>query len=118
MGLTIIRDASEFRAVCERVRAGGGTLGLVPTMGALHDGHLALMREAKKLTSEVAVSIFVNPTQFGPGEDLAKYPRTLEQDRARCQDVGVSLIFMPGEAEMYPPGESTRVRVSGVTDGL
>lgn len=116
--LAIIRTASEFRVAAERIRLSGGQLGLVPTMGALHEGHRALMREAKARTSAVAVTIFVNPTQFGPKEDLAKYPRDLQGDVSKCSAEGVSLVFAPDASEMYPEGERTRVRVSGLTDHL
>jgi pantoate--beta-alanine ligase len=87
-------------------------------MGALHAGHIALMDEAAKHADRVAVTIFVNPTQFGPNEDLARYPRDLDGDIERCRSRGVSVVFAPAPDEMYPPGESTRVRVSGLTDAL
>lgn len=110
--------AAQFRAACDEVRAQGGILGLVPTMGALHKGHVDLMREAKRITSQVAVTIFVNPTQFAPTEDFGQYPRTLERDLEQCEAAGVNLIFVPSVREMYAPGDSTRVRVSGLTDVL
>ena len=87
-------------------------------MGALHDGHLALMREARRRSAFAAASIFVNPTQFGPSEDLARYPRDLESDVGKCASAGVKLVFAPDVGEMYPPGDATRVRVSGLTDSL
>jgi pantoate--beta-alanine ligase len=118
MSVAIYRSAAEFRSACDKVRAEGGTLGLVPTMGALHSGHAALMREANRLTSHVAVTIFVNPMQFGPNEDYSQYPRTLDQDRALCQAAGVNLLFVPETSEVYPPGDSTRVRVSGLTNAM
>lgn len=91
---------------------------MVPTMGALHEGHRTLMREAARHATSTAVTIFVNPTQFGPKEDLSRYPRDLEGDLAKCAAEGVSLVFAPEVAEMYPPGERTRVSVSGLTDSL
>lgn len=114
----VARSAAEFRSACDAVRANGDVLGLVPTMGALHAGHLALVAEARRHAARVAVTIFVNPTQFGPNEDLAKYPRPLEKDLALCRDAGVSLVFTPPEAEMYPAGEATRVHVARLTDSL
>jgi pantoate--beta-alanine ligase len=88
----------------------------VPTLGALHHAHQGLMRAAREVADHVAVSIFVNPTQFGPGEDFQRYPRDLPADLAACEAAGVALVFAPELSEIYPPGESTRVRVSGLTD--
>jgi len=107
---------AEYRAACDELRRQGHRLGLVPTLGALHHAHQALMRAARGAADRVAVSIFVNPTQFGPNEDFQRYPRDLEGDRAACEAAGVDLVFAPGLAEIYPPGEATRVRVSGLTD--
>jgi pantoate--beta-alanine ligase len=118
MTLELKQDVRTFRAACDDVRRQGGVLGLVPTMGALHEGHMSLVRMARARASTVAVTIFVNPTQFGPGEDLARYPRTLEQDLNLCREAGVGLVFSPDASEMYPPRERTRVRVSGLTDAL
>ncbi|MCC6904028.1 MAG: pantoate--beta-alanine ligase [Polyangiaceae bacterium] len=115
MPLELCRTASEFRAACDRVRASGRRLGLVPTMGALHAGHVALVSEARRRADDAAVTIFVNPTQFGPTEDFAKYPRTLESDLAKCEAAGAALVFAPEAGEMYPAGERTRVRVEGLT---
>jgi pantoate--beta-alanine ligase len=95
-----------------------GPLALVPTMGALHEGHLALVRAARTAAAHVAVSIFVNPRQFGPKEDLAKYPRQLERDCELLAAEGVSLVWAPDFAEMYPDGYGTTVAVSGVSGGL
>ncbi len=106
-----------FRAACDRARQ-HGRLGLVPTMGALHAGHMALVQHAAKQTHTVAATIFVNPTQFGPNEDFDQYPRRLEEDLEKCAEAGASLVFAPSVAEMYPDGESTRVRVSGLTEHL
>jgi pantoate--beta-alanine ligase len=91
-------------------------LGLVPTMGALHEGHFSLVREAKRKCSPVVVSIFVNPKQFGPAEDLKKYPRTFESDREALANLGVDFLFAPSTEEMYPAGFSTTVTVKGPGD--
>lgn len=95
-----------------------GTVGLVPTMGCLHEGHLALVRRARSESSWVAVSIFVNPTQFGPSEDFAKYPRTLESDLAALERENVDLVFAPEASEMYPEGFDTVVEVGELTKRL
>src|SRR5579875_2481652 len=103
--MNVVTSIAETRALCRSLRtAPGTTLGLVPTMGALHEGHLSLVRAAKRSCEHVAVSVFVNPTQFGPNEDLARYPRTLEADCALLQAEGVDLVFAPSAAAMYPTG--------------
>jgi pantoate--beta-alanine ligase len=105
----------------EDARAAGRRVGFVPTMGALHDGHLTLAREARARVGEgglVAVSIFVNPTQFGPNEDFSKYPRELEGDVERCASAGVDVVFAPDAAAMYPEGEKTRVHVHALSTPL
>jgi pantoate--beta-alanine ligase len=99
-------------------RAKERVLGLVPTMGALHEGHLSLVREALRRCSPVVVSLFVNPKQFGPSEDLQKYPRTLEADRATLEKLGVDYLFAPSAEEMYPKGFRTAVTVEGLGDRL
>ena len=96
----------------------GGRVGLVPTMGALHEGHLSLVRAAKAQCNTVVVSLFVNPTQFGPSEDLARYPRPFERDRDLLEKEGVAILFAPSVEEMYPPGEVTRVDVEGLSEKL
>ena len=99
-------------------RAKERVLGLVPTMGALHEGHLSLVREALRRCSPVVVSLFVNPKQFGPSEDLQKYPRNLEADRAALEKLGVDYLFAPSAEEMYPQGFRTAVTVEGLGDRL
>jgi pantoate--beta-alanine ligase len=116
--MLVLRTIAEARQACARFRAAGKTLGLVPTMGALHPGHLSLVRAAQESCHAVAVSIFVNPTQFGPKEDFASYPRVFEQDCHTLEAAGVDLLFAPSVEEMYPPGASTFVEVSGLSDRL
>ncbi len=118
MSLEVCRSVAEFREACDDARRRGHHLGLVPTMGALHAGHMALVRAARDRASVVAVTIFVNPTQFGPNEDLDKYPRDFDGDLAKCRAEGAALVFAPAASEMYPEGERTRVRVSHLTDHL
>jgi len=110
-------DPAEYRRSCNELRL-TGPVAFVPTMGALHEGHLTLMREAKRRAKHVAVSIFVNPTQFGPNEDLALYPRDLPGDLDKCRSVGVDVVFTPEPRSMYLPGEATRVGVEALTDEL
>lgn len=117
-GLEVVATVSAYRAACERLRADAGRLAFVPTMGALHRGHLALVAEGRRRAANVAVSIFVNPTQFGPNEDFQKYPRPMERDLELCREAGVRLVFTPSPEDMYPRGERTRVHVSGLTDAL
>ncbi|MBN8483908.1 MAG: pantoate--beta-alanine ligase [Sphingomonadales bacterium] len=103
---------------CVAALKADGPLALVPTMGALHEGHLTLVREAKRRAAHVAVSIFVNPRQFGANEDLDKYPRQLEADSALLRAEGVSLLWAPDPTAMYPAGYATNISVAGVSDGL
>jgi pantoate--beta-alanine ligase len=107
-----------MKQVARDARAKERILGLVPTMGALHEGHLSLVREAEKQCSPVAVSIFVNPTQFGPNEDFKKYPRTFDADAATLENLRVDYIFAPPPEEIYPPGFRTAVTVEGLGDVL
>jgi len=114
----ILATIHETRAACRSERMQGKRLGLVPTMGALHEGHLSLVRAAKDKCDVVAVSLFVNPTQFGPTEDLARYPRPFERDRGLLEKEGVAILFAPSAEEMYPTGEVTRVVVEGLSEKL
>jgi len=107
-----------MQAACREVRRGGKRLGLVPTMGALHAGHLSLVRAARASCDVVAATIFVNPLQFGPNEDLAKYPRTWEKDVAALEAEKVDLLFAPSPEEMYPSGATTYVIVEGLSEKL
>jgi len=116
--MLIFKTVAEAQSACAQLRGEGRILGLVPTMGALHEGHLSLARAAKAECDIVAASIFVNPTQFGPNEDFSKYPRTFEQDCALLEGEGVEMIFAPTVDEMYPSGASTFVVVEGVSDRL
>jgi pantoate--beta-alanine ligase len=116
--MLVLKTIAETRSACARFRAAGKTLGLVPTMGALHEGHLSLVRAAQASCDAVAVTIFVNPTQFGPKEDFASYPRTLEQDCQTLEAAGVDLVFAPSVEEMYPGGASTFVEVAGLSERL
>ena len=116
--MEVVHTIPELRTAVARARQAGKSVGFVPTMGCLHEGHLSLIRRAKQETGFVVVSIFVNPTQFGPNEDFAKYPRTFEDDRRGCEAAGASLIFAPSAADFYPAGASTWVDVEGVSDGL
>src|ERR1700685_2441554 len=108
----------DMRAACRGLRGGGKRLGFVATMGALHEGHLSLVRAAKSMCDVVVASIFVNPTQFGPTEDLAKYPRTFDRDRQWLEKEGVELLFAPSVEEMYPAGAVTWVTVDGLSEKL
>src|ERR1700722_20266103 len=114
----VLKTIAETRGACTRIRAAGKTLGLVPTMGALHEGHLSLVRAAQASCDAAAVTIFVNPTQFGPKEDFASYPRTLEQDCQTLEAAGVDLVFTPSVEEMYPSGASPFVEVAGLSERL
>ena len=112
----IVREPAAFRAECQSARAKGQRVAFVPTMGALHEGHLALVDAARAKADFVTVSIFVNPTQFGPGEDLSRYPRDLLGDVARLGHA--DLVFAPDPDAMYPAGDETRVRVSALAEPL
>src|SRR6476619_3673722 len=108
---TVVAAIAEVRAAVAAARAAGKTVGCVPTMGALHEGHAALVQAARQAAGFVVVSIFVNPTQFGPNEDFARYPRTLDADRAGLAAQGCDLLFAPAVEDVYPYGIEHTVRV-------
>jgi pantoate--beta-alanine ligase len=116
--MKVVHTIAEMRALCRAARSRGARLGLVPTMGALHEGHLSLVRTAREKSGLVAASIFVNPTQFGPSEDFAKYPRALENDCVLLEQEGVELVFVPSVEEMYPKDVVTWVVVDGLSERL
>lgn len=107
-----------MKEFARRERAANRIVGLVPTMGALHEGHLSLIKKARQDCSSVAASIFVNPKQFGPAEDFAKYPRAQQADTEKLAALGIQCVFIPEPAEMYPPDFSTYVNVEGISDRL
>jgi pantoate--beta-alanine ligase len=114
----VIDTIAEVRDLVRARRAEGASIALVPTMGALHDGHLALVRRARELADVVIVSVFVNPLQFAPGEDFERYPRTLEADVAALEGLGVEAVFAPTAAEMYPDGDTSTRVVAGAVGAL
>jgi pantoate--beta-alanine ligase len=116
--MRVLSTVAEMQAACRELRQSGKSLGLVPTMGALHQGHLSLIRAARAHNQSVAASIFVNPLQFGPSEDFSKYPRTFDRDRQFLEAEEVDLLFAPSKEEMYPGGASTTVYVSGLSEKL
>ena len=116
--MKIIESVTEMREFVEQARRQGQSIALVPTMGSLHEGHLTLMRRAKQCCDIVVVSIFVNPTQFGPNEDFAKYPRDLAGDSEAAASAGVEVIFHPQAKDMYPEGYSSFVDIEGITEKL
>jgi pantoate--beta-alanine ligase len=133
--MQVVDDPQQFRSFCDQARLDAQSaraaashsalgaesahaLGLVLTMGALHAGHLSLVAEARQRARRVTLTVFVNPTQFAAGEDLAKYPRTLEADLALCQEAGVDLVFTPRDNTMYPEGDETRVSMQRLDKGL
>lgn len=113
-----LRTLAELRAVLGEHRRAGRRIGFVPTMGALHDGHVSLVEQARDASDVTVASIFVNPTQFAPGEDLDTYPRTEEADIARLKAVGTDIVYLPSVEEMYPSGSVTNVRVEEMSDLL
>jgi pantoate--beta-alanine ligase len=115
---TLIRTPAELRQACDHARAEGHRVGLVPTMGALHEGHLSLIEEAKARASFIVTTVFVNPLQFAPGEDLDRYPRTLQRDLDACAARDVDLVFAPERDAMYPPGFQSSVSVTALTRPL
>ena len=113
-----LRTVADVRAAVSRARRAGASIGLVPTMGAFHDGHLSLMRQAREQCDRVVVSLFVNPAQFNEPADLDGYPRDEDRDAALAAGAGVDFLFAPAAAEVYPPGFATTVSVAGLTEAL
>ena len=113
-----IRELAALRAAIAALRRDGGRIAFVPTMGALHAGHMALIREARARAEHVVASVFVNPTQFGPNEDFSRYPRQEAADAALLAPNGCALLWLPPVEIMYPEGHATRISVSGVSEGL
>ncbi len=118
MSIPVVHTLAELRVVLAQARSAERTVGFVPTMGALHQGHAELIRTADRLTTFVVVSIFVNPTQFGPKEDFSKYPRTLEEDTRISEEAGADLIFAPNAEEMYPADSVAYVEVPKLDEVL
>ncbi len=116
--MRVLRTPAELAEWTETARRHGRRVGLVPTMGFLHRGHLSLMEASAERADSTVVSIFVNPTQFGPNEDLARYPRDLEGDLHQCREARMDAMFAPDAGAMYPPGHRTYVEVTGLQDGL
>lgn len=116
--MEIIASLQEMQSRCLALRAQGKTIAFVPTMGYLHEGHLSLLREGRKRGDVLALSLFVNPTQFGPNEDLETYPRDLQRDLQMAGDVGTDLVWTPSPEQVYPPGYATYVNVEGLTEVL
>jgi pantoate--beta-alanine ligase len=114
----VVRTIKALRARVDAWRTAGETIGFVPTMGALHEGHLSLVRKAGKLSDRTLASIFVNPAQFAPHEDFSSYPRTEAADLEKLQGAGCVLAYAPGPEQMYPPGFQTSIRVEGLSQGL
>ncbi len=116
--MQVVHKKAEVHKLVRQAKAQGKLVGLVPTMGALHEGHLSLIRQARQDTGFVVISIFVNPTQFGPGEDLEAYPRAVDEDQKLAQEEGVDLVFAPDAREMYPAGYASFVEVERLGEGL
>ena len=116
--MVLVKNISEIKELVSEWKKEGKTIGLVPTMGYLHEGHESLIKKAKKENDKVIVSVFVNPTQFGPNEDLESYPRNIEKDRELCESCGVDVVFNPESVEMYKNNASTYINVQGLTEGL
>ena len=118
MALELLRTVDEALRWVGSSQRRGGRLALVPTMGSLHEGHLALIREGKRVADRVVATVFVNPTQFGPNDDLSRYPHDMDGDLKKCRDAGVEAVFAPDAAELYPPGFQTFVEVREISRGL
>ena len=116
--MKLAHTIDEVRDLTQQARQSGLSVGLVPTMGALHEGHFTLIRRAKEQCGFVGVSVFVNPTQFGPTEDFSRYPRTLKDDAYACEQLGVNVVFAPDAKEMYPSGFNTTIDIGGISQRL
>jgi pantoate--beta-alanine ligase len=116
--MKIVKSVAEMQSLCRELRTQGVSIGFVPTMGALHKGHLSLVKRARSECQAIVASIFVNPLQFAPGEDFAQYPRTFEEDCRQIEAEGVAVLFAPEAKEMYPSGAVTTITVSGIGDRL
>ena len=116
--MEVIKSCEQMQEISEALRLAGNTIAFVPTMGFLHEGHIELMRVGKRHSDKLIMSIFVNPTQFGPGEDFDQYPRDTEGDLEKAGKVGVDLVFFPSIQEMYPDGYQTKVQVERITHQL
>lgn len=116
--MRVVRTVADVRAAVAESRAQGGVVGLVPTMGAFHEGHLSLIRRAREESDLVVVSLFVNPTQFGANEDLSAYPRDEQRDAELAQEAGADILFAPSVDEVYPDGFATSIHISGITEVL
>ena len=116
--MQVVRRIREMQKISDKLRKEGKRIGLVPTMGYLHEGHVSLVRRAKERSDSVVASIFVNPTQFGPGEDFERYPRDEEGDKAKLDKAGVEFLFIPEAKEMYPPRYQTYIEATQVSKGL
>ncbi len=116
--LTVVRSRTELSDAISSIRNSGSRIGLVPTMGALHNGHITLIGESRRRSDHTVASIYVNPAQFAPGEDFDAYPRTLEADLAALAEAGCHLVYLPREEDIYPQGSRTHVRVEGLSDRL
>src|SRR3989338_4151645 len=116
--MKVLKDSKALRRVLDSIRKKGGRIGFVPTMGFLHEGHLSLCRRARRENDVVVASIFVNPLQFGPREDYARYPRPFARDLRLARSVGADVIFTPSAAAMYPRGHATTVEVARLTEAL
>jgi pantoate--beta-alanine ligase len=118
MAIRVAESPADLRGACDAVRARGGRIGFVPTMGSLHRGHLALVEEARRRADVVVASIFVNPTQFAPTDDLARYPRDLDGDVRKLASAGTEVVFAPEVSALYAAGDETRVRVGSLAEPL
>lgn len=116
--MKIVRNVKEMSSLVRAIKKGGRSIGFVPTMGYLHEGHLSLVNAARRDADVVVMSVFVNPAQFGPEEDFGRYPRDFKRDRRMSREAGVDILFCPSAGQMYPPGYATYVNVERITYGL